>query len=1108
MQTVGAALLAVLQSSERDLIDLFEIFAPSETDLDPANATKRFAASSVTWNGNDYEQQAISRGDITRYFGEKFNSCSITLSNIDRTVGTWLASTSLEGYRVRVRTISRQVDDDSLVLFVGRLEKAFEVDNETVQINAKQDLGSIENDLPWGTFTEKCPLEFKGTECLAGELLASKDSNYQAANSCDKNWHTCSSYVNMQAFQGFRANSMKGNFKVKAQRGGAGGAILSLLGLGQKRVTKQWSSQDDSPYGKPIPLGFGRTQIELTPVNHADTGQYIAGESIVGEGELTKLVDVRCVTPGFSQTFQNLDTHLGAYGPDTEQDPVGFFDTLDFRYSHRAYAEWVIKGDNPDTGEPAPTLVALVLWLQIPTWDGSDWTTVAWSDNPVEILRFLLTEPRSLNFNSAWIDDTIAGASADYCREPLTDNSGGEDFYVSTSVGTAGTDFKRYRSTGLIDVQYWRHYLGLTSTYSAERETTYNTFAPTSAPADPTASTVFRKRWTANFHLKEKIKAADFIFKKLLPSFKGYMVTGADGKLQIRVEKPAVGGYLRAGIFAPTTTIPIEDAVAWKEKETECPTLYAIIGDGLSTSECHVVSQVLFSTAGNSVAIARTVVGTVVVTLSGATLSGGSTTVQASGTITVSGTPTPGDTIEIDIDGVDANYTVQTDDTLATIAAMIATAINANATHKRYLVAEWGGAAVVTVKSKLGDLILADGVAVNHNHLEDVTHVHGFFSDVAFQPLTRGNILRGSFKWPLGSKQTSYNRFKIAYTDALADFQETELYENDYTHQALINEKKVLEIDGSVVDSYHQADRLMQGLRYKYREGDDFSSLASAGVALLHEEGDLISANHGSRPTALNPVLRLEEVKISHDWKVSMTARKYSKNQYPETATGKTIVLTTGIGWPTATPGAATSLTLTEPTPGTIRGTFTFPDSPGAQTAKIEVDKGSGFIDTGQRISPDASNNGAFELAGMPAGSIDVRVTIISATGVEGSTASDTITVTNPAALPSTFSCLAIGDLTTTWTVGSFHADQALTITRVRADCKTAPSGCSTQAVIRVSDGTGTYDLTVSAGNVDSGAISVSIAAAQTVTISVQTAASGCGTAPADANVTVHYTLV
>jgi len=229
MQTCGSSLLAILQSDERDLVgvDLFEFYAPTETDLFPENAAKRFAATELIWYGWKYDRQAISRGDVSRYMDGRFNNVQITLSNVDRTLGTWLSATEIEGYRVVIRMVSRSVDDDSIVLFVGRCDKPFDVDNSTVTIQAKQDLGSIENDLPPNQFSSKCPLRFQGTECLAGEALGSKSAAYQAASTCNKSYQQCSEYSNTEAFQGFRFNAISDNFKVSQRRGGAGGAPAS-----------------------------------------------------------------------------------------------------------------------------------------------------------------------------------------------------------------------------------------------------------------------------------------------------------------------------------------------------------------------------------------------------------------------------------------------------------------------------------------------------------------------------------------------------------------------------------------------------------------------------------------------------------------------------------------------------------------------------------------------------------------------------------------------------------------------------------------------------------------------------------------------------------------
>jgi hypothetical protein len=99
------------------------------------------------------------------------------------------------------------------------------------------------------------------------------------------------------------------------------------------------------------------------------------------------------------------------------------------------------------------------------------------------------------------------------------------------------------------------------------------------------------------------------------------------------------------------------------------------------------------------------------------------------------------------------------------------------------------------------------------------------------------------------------------------------------------------------------------------------------------------------------------------------------------------------------------------------------------------------------------------------------------------------------------------GALTATWTGGTWTLDKAITVTRVQVQAKTAPSGCATNAIVRVTDGSTPVNVTVSASASDSGAIAQNYAAAAALTIAVQTAAGGCGTSPADANVIVQYRM-
>ena len=99
------------------------------------------------------------------------------------------------------------------------------------------------------------------------------------------------------------------------------------------------------------------------------------------------------------------------------------------------------------------------------------------------------------------------------------------------------------------------------------------------------------------------------------------------------------------------------------------------------------------------------------------------------------------------------------------------------------------------------------------------------------------------------------------------------------------------------------------------------------------------------------------------------------------------------------------------------------------------------------------------------------------------------------------------GALTATWTGSTWTPDKAVTVTRVQVQAKTAPSGCSTNAVVRITDGTNAVNVTIAAAANDSGSITQNYAAGATLTLGVQTAAAGCTTSPADANVTIQYRM-
>jgi len=99
------------------------------------------------------------------------------------------------------------------------------------------------------------------------------------------------------------------------------------------------------------------------------------------------------------------------------------------------------------------------------------------------------------------------------------------------------------------------------------------------------------------------------------------------------------------------------------------------------------------------------------------------------------------------------------------------------------------------------------------------------------------------------------------------------------------------------------------------------------------------------------------------------------------------------------------------------------------------------------------------------------------------------------------------GALTSTWTGSTWTPDKAVTVTRVQVQAKSAPSGCTTNAIVRLTDGTSPVNVTISAAANDSGAIAQNYAAGASLSVAIQTAAAGCATSPADANVIVQYRM-
>lgn len=1048
MQDITPELQAELdkgQSDPRVLVDLYEFYdhdyIPGVNGFDPADAVEQFAAEEITWDGIAYRREVVSRGDIVRSVGEKTNSVTVSFSNISRYLATLAQSTEIEGLFLVIRCIAPIVTNDSLVLFVGRCDKPSDIDKKSFSLTARQDFGDINQTVPPDRFQTDDP---------EGRLPSDP------------------------LFEGIPFTAINGS--ITFPRVEPSTSFLGRL-FGRRRtvyVTQQWSSVESTPLGSVIPECFGRVQMELIPIMWVDRGGHVGYLMAACKGPIAGMDNIQSRTEGWTGPLCNFQgtpgsVHLGDPGGTGTNQGSTCQPTLapGLFFSHLAYVAGASLPDDPEAAvevaDQPPTLTAIIRGRIVPLPDANGvYNQSGWTDNPVHIARFILTSAKWVNINSAFMEDAVNYLTALHCDYPLVDETNTQVIpVVGPDINQAGSAFRRYLPTGNIDTRYLR-FRDFGDTIIPEFEdgpyVGVDLGDPLPDPSDTTdpsfiSQKPLRKRYTANFPITEEIRAVDLLHNIVFPAAKLFMRVNKFGRYEIRSEQPSDSTHLRTATSIGATSIPLLDITPWKSG----PDLLQgriLLGFGLTTSEVRTPSAAVYSTSGNAVTLAAGSSGGVAATASGGTLTGGSTTVQASGTITIGGTPASGNTVTATIDGIAVTYILDTIDTTGTAAGMLAYYINANQRLNKYIRATWdsGTPTVITITCLHGDLTVsallkahavgiadpssaptvaaaagalaagtykvayADVTAIGSTALTPLASVVLTASqqiDVSSLPaltgtsrdfyisekanstnlrfvasrtdnanfsinslplpgsaippssnttaeelirvaksfatnsqdlypawsastavilndiylptalnghkyrvstagttasteptwptgagatvasgsavftedgstvlqqagLTRANVKKDSFKWPLGSRQSSVNQIKGNFRDAKNDFALTPFKYNDRTHQAQVKKTYPLEMDLSAVDSVHQVARIAGWALSKNREGDWFNSLATGPDGLVLEEGDVICASDDSGGL-INVVSRIEDLRIqpNHDVVINQ-ARRYS----------------------------------------------------------------------------------------------------------------------------------------------------------------------------------------------------------------------------------------
>lgn len=1155
-------------SITRDIYEVIEFYPathmPALHDLgvdgtyfgfDPADAAYRFTSSGAEWLGNSYRREVVSRGDITRYLTSQFNEVQLTFSNVSRFFTNLVQTTRIEGMWVVIRELSRSRSatlKDSAILFTGRLDKPSDITRKACTIRAKQRIATIEQEIPFRKFIVQCPLEFKGFGCTGNVPAEAHTLAWQNALLCNKSFAQCTEYGNTDFFQGYRFVAQAGTFPVVTTQ------TKTFLWIFKKKktviTTGQWSSKDSTPYDTPVPVAIGRVRVDSIPIVGVDAGNSVNGLFVFTEGKIADIIELMTPTAGYSQPLFVVK-HLGDWGGTGTNNGGDYSFTGTGKFSKTAYVQADFWAGTTETQSDVPQLIGTVLGMEMPTPNvvTGQFLTENWSDNPAVATRWWLCDSRILNQPEALINDEECFKTSKLCDDIIQDDSSGQQVAFSPADLRNFQDglVARHRSSADLNAAYHRYRLGeidladwLSEPLGDEDWTLW--------PIDENPPVIvprryYRRRYTLNLYLNDTERAHDILFKTILPSFRGYLLYGPDGRIQIKTERPASSCLLRGTVLAGDTEIPVDsveewlidepvpeltnyaaaaqgavasatsilganfaagygidgtriatadglhywspfgevsfdnpetlavefnaartinrvelftygdntdesapptpdeqftlfgltdfdveyttDGAAWqllpngqvrgnsnvwrridfeaiedvqgirvkcyggadgRARITEIEaydttprlqnTKIALIGVGLDTGEARTVVDTRYSTVGNAITLAAATTGAAAPVASGATFAGGDgADTPASATVTITGTPVVGETITVTIDDVVIPYTVEAGSSQGTTAAMVAAAINADRTIRRYVKADWNTASptVVSLKAKLGFLKLERAAVNGHAIAEEVIEVQAVF--------TPENVLNSTFTFPMGERQSVINRIVIKFRNSADDYAETELHVNDYAHQKLVGKINPLEIDGRGVDSYHQAYRLASSALSKLREGDFFCGWSGGRGSALLDEGDVVAV---SMDGFVYLPVRIEESRIDAKLNCKFVGRLYSTLMYSDEVGQHTIPMPSSLTPLNVAPPAATMLTLDEDgyigIDGTfhsrIKGTFTFGAYYSEQFAEIHV-KGPSDADYKLRDkvtleASDASHAMSFSVPNVEAGVNEVKIVV------------------------------------------------------------------------------------------------------------------------------------
>ncbi len=379
--------------SATDLVTVVEFYpstqVPGSSGFDPDYASLKYApVAGVSYEGNAYTRMVKSYSGINRTISAETNTAQVTFDNTSRVVSRFEFNTGFEGLIMVIRLISKSLSNSltkSQILFAGRCQKPNSGDKDSLTVSATWILGGLEVTVPRRKFTKE-------------------DATGRTADDPE--------------FEGFpympSQNFGSVTYSARVKRGG----ILGLFGF-KKTVQKTlaFSSFSDLDANKPVPIVFGKSQLQGTHIAYADRGTSIYMRTAFCEGPIYGLSDVRSLDARLALTATTTVNGLvGTANTDAVWLTAAAPDPSAGYYSRTAYGRLSAGNTAVEDEDPAPDVAAIVDGLLMTIPDGSgDWTnTDEWSDNAAAHTWYFITSPYYYNLSSSWIDAAEATTCFNY----------------------------------------------------------------------------------------------------------------------------------------------------------------------------------------------------------------------------------------------------------------------------------------------------------------------------------------------------------------------------------------------------------------------------------------------------------------------------------------------------------------------------------------------------------------------------------------------------------------------------------------------------------------------------------------------------------------------